>query len=144
MDRLPVRKRLRLADYDYSNTGYYFITVCTKGRKQVLSDIVADGSAKVRLKPWGKIAETYLDTICGIDKYVIMPNHIHMIVHKTNGKDLSSDIRSFKILATKKIGCSIWQTSFYEHIIRNREDYLEKWRYIEENPLKWACDEYNA
>jgi REP element-mobilizing transposase RayT len=146
MEKLPERKRLRLADYDYSKTGYYFITVCTKDRKQVLSEIVsdADNGANVRLTPWGTIAETYLKMLSGIDKYVIMPNHIHMIVHKTDGKNLISALRTFKTVVTKKIGRSIWQSSFYDHIIRNREDYLEKWRYIDENPMKWADDEYNA
>ena len=43
------------------------------------------------------------------DKYLIMPKHIHIIIHKTNGKSLASDVRSFKGLTTKRIGKSIWQ-----------------------------------
>ena len=72
-----------------------------------------------------------------------MPNHIHMIIHKTNGKSLVSDIRSFKGLTTKKIGKSIWQNYYYDHIIRDEEDYLIKWNYIDSNPGKWSEDEYN-
>ena len=71
-----------------------------------------------------------------------MPNHIHMIIHKTDGKPIASDIRSFKVLVTKSIGKSIWQRSFYDHIIRNEADYLIKWKYIDENPAKWADDDY--
>ena len=53
-------------------------------------------------------------------------------------------MRSLKALITKTIGENIWQTSYYDHIIRNESDYLEKCRYIEENPAKWVDDEYNA
>ncbi len=146
MSDLPQRKRLRLSDYDYSKEGYYFITICTKGRNCVLSNIVFDtnNAAILQLRPYGEIAESYIKTIPGIDKYVIMPNHIHMIVRKTNGKSIVSDIRSFKGLVTKRIGERIWQASYYDHIIRNEKDYQEKWRYIAENPARWKDDEYNA
>jgi len=146
MEQYPRRKRLRLQDYDYSQNGYYFLTVCTKGRKCFLSEITydKDGSAKTALTPYGEITETYIKSIPGIDKYVIMPNHIHLIIHKTNGKSIASDIRSFKGLVTKQVGESIWQDSYYDHVIRNEADYREKWRYIDENPAKWITDEYNA
>ena len=147
MSHFPERKKLRLADYDYSKEGFYFLTVCTRERKQILSEIVSDDTerrVKVKLSPLGTIVQSFIETIPGIDKYVIMPNHVHLIVHKTNGKSLFSDIRSFKSLVTKRIGVSIWQDSYYDHVIRNREDYLEKWRYIDENPAKWAEDEYNT
>ena len=145
MADLPKRKPLRLKGHDYSETGAYFLTVCTQDKKHILSTVVADpgNAAAVRLKPIGKIAESCIKTIPGIDKYVIMPNHIHMIIQKTNGKSISSDIRSFKTLVTKKAGRSVWQTSYYDHIIRNDEDYAEKWQYIDENPTRWAEDEYN-
>lgn len=55
---------------------------------------------------------------------------------------ISSDIRSFKTLVTKEIGKSFWQSKFYDHIIRNEEDYIIHLQYIEENPYKWNTDEY--
>ena len=146
MERYPERKKLRLKDYDYAQEGYYFLTICTRDRKAVLSRIEYDvnGAAKTVLFSYGEIAETYIKSIPGIDKYVIMPNHIHMIIHKTNGKSIHSDMRSFKGLVSKRIGESIWQDSYYDHIIRNEADYQEKWRYIVNNPAKWMDDEYNA
>ncbi len=143
---LPERKKLRLQNFNYAENGYYFLTLCTEGRKQVLSEIIldADKCACVELKSYGEVVDSYIRTIPGIDKYVIMPNHVHMIIRKTNGKNIASDVRSLKILVTKKIGESIWQTSYYDHIIRNESDYAEKWRYIDENPAKWADDEYNT
>ena len=146
MPDYPKRKSLRLKNYDYAEDGYYFLTICTKGKKHLLSEIVNESSdaATVRLSPYGIIAESYIKTIPGIDKYVIMPNHIHMIIHKTNGKSIACDVRSFKGLVTKRIKDRIWQDAYYDHVIRNEKDYLEKWRYIDENPIKWANDEYNA
>ena len=145
MPEYPRRKRNRLKDYDYATNAYYYLTVCTKNRECILSEISVDkqSNAVVKLTPYGEIAESFLRSIPGIDKYVIMPNHIHMIIHKTNGKSLVSDIRSFKGLTTKKIGKSIWQNYYYDHIIRDEEDYLIKWNYIDSNPGKWSEDEYN-
>ena len=145
MQDLPKRKKLRLKNFDYTKEGYYFLTICTKDKQHILSDIVSDhdNPAIVRLTAIGEISESYLKSIPGIDKYVIMPNHIHLIIHKTNGKSISSDMRSFKALVSKKAGQSIWQTSYYDHIIRNEEDYQEKRQYIDENPLRWIEDEYN-
>lgn len=147
MADLPKRKRNRIKDFDYSSNNAYFITVCTKGRKCVLAKIAVGNDAHIvptpELTSYGIVAEKYIRSISGIDKYVIMPNHIHMIILKTDGKtSISSDIRSMKVLVTKEIGTTIWQKSFYDHIIRSEKDYLSIWEYIENNPAKWAEDEY--
>ena len=130
--------------YDYSTEAYYYLTICTKDRKKVLSAISSDAEfgACVTLTGFGQVVDTFIRSIPGIDKYVIMPNHIHMIIHKTNEKSIISDMRAFKSLVTKKIGEPIWQDSYYDHVIRNEADYQEKWQYIENNPIKWAEDEY--
>ena len=141
----PNRKWVRLREYDYSTNGAYFVTICTKEKKHILSTVIDHGieaPAEIRLSEIGMIAESYIRTIPGIDKYVIMPNHVHMIIIKNNGKPLSSDIRSFKGLTTKKAGNSIWQDYYYDHVIRNETDYQIKWKYIDDNPAKWASDEY--
>lgn len=99
------------------------------------------------LSKYGKIAKKYIITIPGIKEYVIMPNHIHMIIvidgtMRASSPTISLLIRSFKTLTTKDIGFSIFQRSFYDHIIRDEEDYLTKAKYIEENPARWAEDKY--
>ena len=146
MQQLPQRKQTRLKEFDYSSTAFYFITICTNEHKCVLSNIItqADGTVLNVLTPYGRVADSYLVKIPGMDQYVIMPNHIHMIIHKTNGNPIASDVRSFKVLVTKAIGKSIWQRSFYDHIIRDETDYMIKWKYIDENPAKWADDEYHS
>ena len=88
---LPDRKIIRLAEYDYNVDGMYFITICSKNREKIFSEIKtekhSDGSdtVNVELTKVGKTAEKYIlssERIDGvkIDDYVIMPNHIHIIV----------------------------------------------------------------
>ena len=141
------RKANRLADYDYSQNGAYFITICTQDRKKILSQIVGD-DAHIVPKPYGRIAEKYIRNVPEIEKYVIMPDHIHMIIWLDGGamwaspptNKIASIVRSFKTLTTKELGESIFQRSYYDHIIRNQEDYNQIWEYIENNPLKWLLD----
>ena len=187
----PSRKPNRLKDYDYSQNGAYFITICTEGRQRLLGSIYADAGAlvprvgddahivppspgaEVHLSEYGAVVNKYLLRITGVDKYVIMPNHVHMIVHlqqedpspvgdgahivppirnpsSPNGTMWASSptvsvpqlVRSFKTLVTKETGHKLWQRSYHDHIIRSQQEYLEIWRYIDENPIKWADDCY--
>ena len=83
-----------------------------------------------------------------IDKYVIMPNHIHMIVILTQTADdrgrssLQQVVRNIKSYVTKWAGFSMWQPRFYDEIIRNEQAYRNIYRYIDENVAKWSEDEY--
>lgn len=80
-----------------------------------------------------------------VDKYQIMPNHIHLIIfiyEDSNGRTqfaptISRIIKQFKGSITKQIGFSIWQKSFYDRIIRNENEYQSVWNYIHNNPLKY-------
>jgi len=88
-----------------------------------------------------------------VDKYVIMPNHIHLLLILENGAAGASPrptvtdiICAYKSLTTrecKKVYDTgkVFQTSFYEHIIRNCDDYNETVKYIHENPMRWFYDE---
>ena len=143
MTPLPQRKDLRLKDYDYSTNGAYFITICTEDKKKNLSYIsTINDEYHVQLTEIGQVVDHYIKTIPGIDVYAIMPNHIHMIIIKTNGKPISSDVRSLKGLTVKHAIGLAWQRNYYEHVIRNEEDYRIKRKYIETNPARWADDEY--
>ncbi len=144
MEEQPKRKNIRMKEYDYSAPGAYFVTICTRNRQPLLCDIVGD-DAHIVPKKYGLIVEKYIRNVPEIEKYVLMPDHIHLIVRMDNGrmwasaptKTLSSIVRSIKILTTKEIGVSIFQRSYYEHVIRNQQDYDEIWEYIENNPLKY-------
>jgi len=136
---LPIRKPTRLKGYNYSTPGSYFITICTKDRKQLLSKIVGDDAhivPKNQLLNYGLICDKYINNIntkyenVSVDKFVIMPNHIHLIISLYGTMRASSPtekienlIRSFKIMVTKEIGNSIFQRSYHDHIIRDKNDY---------------------
>lgn len=143
----PQRKHPRLPEYDYAQQGAYFLTICTKDRACLLSRILlpkseADGAA-VSLTEIGEIVLQYLQKLPGLDSYVIMPNHIHLIVFRDeDDRSISADIRSFKTLVTKQVGRSIWQTSFHDHILRDPNDYLLHREYMDKNPAKWLKDPY--
>ena len=101
----------------------------------------------------GAICDKYINNInikyenVTVDKYVIMPNHIHLIIF-LNGtmkassptNNIESIIRSLKTMITKEVGYSIWQRSFHDHIIRDKNDYQKIWEYIDTNVLKWEQD----
>ena len=160
-NKLPKRKTPRLQGFDYSSAGAYFITVCTENRRNILSVIVGEGSPLPRLSRCGKIVDNWVQQISekykeiSVDSYVIMPNHIHILlsVNKEDGRGdpsptIDSVIGWFKYQTTKDInkvrgtiGAKIFQRSFFDHIIRNRQDYEEHVKYILENPMRWHFDE---
>ena len=152
---LPKRKPIRIEDYNYSTPGAYFITVCTANREKLFwngvgADIIRPQD--VQLSAAGEIAEQgilqmtehYENVV--VDKYCIMPDHVHLILcirPNTDGRMISAPtvstvIGSMKRWVSRQIGRPIWQKSFYDHGIRNQQDYDEIWEYIENNPLKYA------
>ena len=152
------RKPNRLQEYDYNQNGAYFVTICTQDRKKILSTIVGGGAydaPNVALTDIGKIVQKQIvnsNRIPGItvDKFVIMPDHIHLIVlvNKTATKGTSRApsptnaaiphlVSTFKRFCHRDVGEKIFQRSYYDHVIRNQQDYDETWQYIENNPRKW-------
>ena len=157
---LPVRKKIRLQGYDYSTPGYYFVTICVEDKHEMLGTIdvgAATCRPSVQLSDIGKIADNSINNIhkryshISVDKYIIMPNHIHIILRvgvAENGRQVAAPttvqtvIGNMKRYVSMQIGFSIWQKSFHEEIIKNERAYRNIWRYIENNPAKWAEDEY--
>ncbi len=158
MNEYPKRKRLRLPEYDYSDSGAYFVTICTQNRACILSDIIVGEGLDppvCRQSDIGEIVENEILSISArypnvsIEKYVIMPNHIHMIamIHADAGGSrpsptLADVVRVIKSKSAHIIGAPLWQRSYHEHVIRNERDYLDIWSYIDNNPAKWAEDRY--
>ena len=213
-NELPKRKPTRLKNFDYSTPGAYFITMCTKNRKCILSRVgdpvrddvldvpqkdvldvpqkdvldvpqkdvldvpqkdVLDVSQKdvldvpqkdvldvpekdVELSYYGKIADEFINKIndfydnISIDIYVIMPNHIHLILRVfDNGTSETSSltkqhsvvpqfVSTFKRFCNGKYGMNIWHRSYHDHIIRDVKDYERIYKYICKNPIIWKSD----
>ena len=166
------RRSIRLKRYDYTQTGAYFITICSDQRKHIFGE-VSDGD--VKLSSWGEIARrewfktadlrTYVDLF--EDEYVVMPNHIHGIIWINNmegstnrsvrekfGKPVSGSIptivRAYKSAVTYLINQNsngekktVWQANYYEHVIRNDRELELIARYIMYNPHNWQEDRDN-
>ena len=87
-----------------------------------------------------------------LDHYVIMPNHIHLLLQICTDDDgrsmiaptISNVVRHMKGCVSKQVGRSVWQKGFYDHIIRNDADYEGVWNYIEGNPSKWHEDDLHV
>ncbi len=175
----PIRNNIRLKNYDYSQNGYYFITICTHNRENLFGKII---NGKMVLNEYGNIVNkewlvsAKIRKEIKIDKFVVMPNHFHAIVIIQNvgmygntsantdenqkrmyihtslqspSHTLGAMIRGFKSSGTAKINTirnteqnPVWQKSYYDHIIRNEQDYKEIYEYIENNPQKWELDKY--
>ena len=180
---LPARKNNRLKGYDYSQEGRYFITICVKDRRQMLGSIDSSGDAgantvrpnNVRLSDIGTVVDAAINSIgdayedVEVSKYVVMPNHIHIIIalHANNGEtvdegdngggrgsahgrtlcaptahSISRIVKQYKEHVTKQIGFSIWQKSFYDHIIRSESEHQAICQYIDSNPENWENDRF--
>ena len=178
------RKQIRLKNYDYSENGAYFVTICSKNKEALFGKVVGDGildvplaerddngNVYVKLSNLGNTVQKTIEYIdehnenIEIEKYVIMPNHIHLIItvnrindkgFGTSGKPSPTEngdkpraneiipklISSLKRYTKKQSGIDLWQRSYYDHIIRTQKDYDEIWEYIDTNPIKWEMDKY--
>ena len=155
------RKYPRLKKYDYSLPGYYYVTIHNTSGAPLLSRVVPGTThlrASVALTQVGRIAQRELLLLekrflyLKIDKYVIMPTHIHVIIRLSDGilprPGLVDVVGAYKSLATRAInaaqstpGRQQFQRSFYEAVIRSESAYQSCWKYIDENPDKWSLQE---
>lgn len=165
----PNRRTVRLADFDYSQAGAYFVTICTYERRMLLGSIVDDkfiltNIGRIALKCWLAIPEHFEYVV--LDEFVIMPNHIHGICslwdkRVQHAEPLQSQyqnivpgslgvlVRSFKAAVTRSVSKMggikhVWQRNYWERVIRS-EIELERVRtYIENNPITWSLDRENS
>ncbi|MEK6733379.1 MAG: transposase [Candidatus Omnitrophota bacterium] len=159
------RRSNRLPRYDYSQDGYYFVTVCTKDKYEwfgrVKNDVmVLNEYGKIVSKYWHDLPNHYRNV--KLDESIIMPNHIHGIIAisdavgteqcsvPTKRVSLSQIVKSFKNVTTKRIRSELgdirflWQRSFYDHVIRGEKELMEIREYVLNNPKKWDMDIENV
>ncbi len=143
-------KQHRLRQYDYSSANSYLLSFNTKNRERILSFVSQPDKYKppvVSLLPYGEIAQKYILRIplvypgVTVDNYVIMPDHIHLLLTIENiadhKYDISRIIRTTKGKITKEIGDSIWQLDYYDVIADTEEIYRLCHDYIDNNPAVW-------
>ena len=157
------RKYPRLKQYDYSLPGYYYVTMHMEKDAGTLSRIEPlpfPERAVVQVTKEGCIIQEQLLALehrydyVKIDKYVIMPTHIHVIIRLLEGSrprtDIPGIIGAFKSLASIEInkmqntpGKKRFQRSFYDAVLRNEKAYQECWKYIDGNPDQWIVEKAN-
>lgn len=156
MDSLPKRKQNLLTGYDYSQPGCYFVTICSRDREHLFGCVVGADvliGPHVQLSEIGAIVEQTISQIPSVDKYIVMPNHVHILLRlpvANNGPMGTSAptqsvpwiVRYLKRTVTMACGKTVWQRGYHDHIIRNEADYLRIWDYIDTNPAKWREDCY--
>lgn len=164
------RKTIRLQDHDY-RVGSYFVTICTRKRVHFFGEIV---NHKMSLSAVGEFVERAWHEIpqhfshVDADEFVVMPNHLHGILHLDDSVVVSSGIpfqenyfggplpgslslviQQFKTVVTKwarseghtNFG---WQAKFHDRWIRNEKDLPTIGNYIYMNPIRWEEDEFNG
>ncbi len=167
------RKHMRLAWYDYSQAGLYFVTICTKNRHQFFGNVK---NGKMILNKYGYIVRDYWENIpdhfmnVKLRESITMPDHFHGIIRldfsdnklflgnhldvenqldainrtPTGIVKIGAVVRSFKAGCTYAInkmdnnfGVTIWQRNYYDHIIRDKNEYERISNYIKNNPKNW-------
>jgi len=156
-DIFPQRVKNRLRGYDYNLMANYFITIVTNQRKFLFGEVVGE---EMVLNDAGAMVDRCIQMIphqyenAIVIRHVVMPNHIHLLLHLPEGLCLYDVIRNFKSFTTyeyidgvKKYGWipfhkHLWQRSYYDHIIRDQRDYDQIENYIIDNPQRWAHDRF--
>ena len=168
------RRSVRLRGWDYGRPGAYFVTVCTAQRQHLFGEVVAAKmqlSACGRLVDvvWRRnVARMpHVD----LDAFQVMPNHIHPILRIGDREEAESDratrpagrslgpasgelgaiVGNLKAVCTRRInrmlqlqGASVWQRSYWEHIIRDADEFARIRDYVLTNPAHWAEDRLYA
>ncbi|MDF1498126.1 MAG: transposase [Patescibacteria group bacterium] len=159
------RRSIRLKNYDYASDGTYFATICTQHKEYMFGNVI-DGkmvlnSAGKMIKKWLCELENKFKNI-KLNEYIIMPNHIHLIIFIMVGANLcvcpigiqriiqwlktmttNEYIRNVKQNDWKRFDRKLWQKNYYDRIIRNEKELDKIRKYILENPLKWELDKNN-
>ena len=135
--------------YDYATPGYYFVTICTKDKGCIFG-------LPGKMNHAGQVAHQAMEEIpahfpgVAVDKFVVMPNHVHAILILRDGKTkLSTVVGQYKSTVTRRLREKgwiqpIWQTSFHDHVIRDQKGYEKIWAYIDTNPIRWKDDCFYA
>lgn len=161
------RRSIRLRDFDYSQERFYFVTICSYKGKEVFGSFHKEN---IELSDLGKLIDNCLKDLKNrfeivLDKYVVMSNHIHLIIQivganhdspkmgerairespvQIGKRSLLSKIIGFlKADVSRKFGMRVWHRNYYDRVVRNRMELERIREYIIENPKNWHRDRNN-
>ena len=157
MGSYPTRRQHRLPDYDYTSAGFYFITLCVQDRLRLLGGVVA---GEMRLSPAGELVQQRYQEMpqrypdIELDGLMVMPDHVHAIVSfGGDGQSLPKVIHWIKSRTTADYTVGVrtagwpafhgrlWQSGFYDRIIRDDKELNAVREYVMQNPLRWSLKE---
>ncbi|MCL2484061.1 MAG: transposase [Firmicutes bacterium] len=168
MAYLQPRKQVRLKAFDYCEARFYHVVVCVGGGHAILSKIELEkksvgaghlGSPKIKYTSLGEIIEKNIRYTNEnlkdrkIVEWVIMPNHIHLIIKIVHPDEIGSPgwstptslpkvVSALKSFIHKEATYKFFQRNYYERIIRNEKELNETRQYIQNNPVNWLTDFY--
>lgn len=161
------RQSVRLRTFDYSQSGLYFITICTLQRQMLFGEISngdmhCNDLGKLVHQHWLFIPAHYPGT--QLHDFIVMPNHLHGIVQLVGAQFIAPELNQSAINHTPTVGnivrgfkarltcmahrmgimpaARIWQRNYHEHIIRNEMSYRAIVNYVRTNPQRWVDDIY--
>ncbi|MCL2445715.1 MAG: transposase [Oscillospiraceae bacterium] len=159
MNERTRRNSLRLAGFDYSRAGVYFITICVKNSEPMLSNVK---NGKMQLNERGQVARNELINTANhlkfeLIEYVIMPNHVHFLAaifepqpvgaaitppEPLSKRMIPKIVQGYKAAVTRKVGFSLWQRSYFDSIVRDNKELQHIQHYIQNNPATWEKDQF--
>ncbi len=125
----PPRLAVVFQNYD---PPLYFVTFNTNRRRKLL----ANKNVHEQLI---QFASAGVERGIAIGRYVIMPDHIHLFARGSSEYPLTQWMRLLKRRLSKGIAGVAgphWQKGFFDHLLRHRENYAEKWDYVRQNPVR--------
>ena len=131
---------IRLSGFDYSWPRIYFVTIISHERQPKFND------HRVARATIASLKQLRLQFSFNVYIYCLMPDHFHALIGPgASGRTLGGICGSFKSLSTREYwqwhNGKLWHRQFYDHIIRNREDFDETVEYIRMNPVRRALVE---
>jgi REP element-mobilizing transposase RayT len=134
---MPNRRHLQRLSRVWLDHTICFITICTQGRRKILA---APAAASVVIDAWRDAPRIHRWVV---GRYVVMPDHVHFFAApQVDAKTLSAFIRDWKkwtgrLLSSYAIDRGqIWQSEFFDHLLRTPRSYDEKWEYVRQNPVR--------
>ncbi|MFZ0936369.1 MAG: transposase [Bryobacteraceae bacterium] len=149
----PQRRRLRLADYDYSQADAYFVTICSRAHACLFGDVVEgemlrNAAGNTVVLCWEEIPQHFPKV--QLDAFVVMPNHVHGVLlfgenpeRAGHARPLQVVVGSFKAAVSRRLGL-VWQRSYWERVVRSGDELDQIRAYIEDNPLRWRVDHWES
>jgi putative transposase len=131
-----MHRHLRRLDRVWIEHPIFFVTTCSAERRPILTSAEV---STILVDEWRRARERHG---WAVGRYVLMPDHVHFFCSaELDAKPLPKFMQSWKQWTSKriarelKIGGTIWQSEFFDHVLRSSESYSQKWDYVRENPL---------